>query len=51
MNTYPTGQSVRLPSNRVGTVIAPAFLMPLHSLILFADGDRQWILTKLLAAR
>jgi hypothetical protein len=48
---YYIGQSVRLPgSNRVGVVLKAAFLMPHHTLILFADGDRRWVLTELLVA-
>jgi len=47
--TYTTGQSVSLPgSKRVGVVLQPAFLMPHHTLILFADGDRKWVLTEIL---
>ena len=49
MTTYTTGQSVRLPgSNRVGVVIDAPFPMPHHTLILFADGDRKWVLTEIL---
>ena len=50
MTTPTPGQSVRLPGNRVGIVIDAPFLMPGHTLILFADGDRRWVLTEILEA-
>lgn len=42
------GTRVKLPrSGRIGITLAPAWSMPLHTLVNL-DGDRQWVLTEIL---
>lgn len=43
------GTRVRLPrTGRIGTALAPPWLMPRHTLVELDGGDRQWILTEIL---
>lgn len=46
--TIRPGAKVKLPrSGRVGVALAPAWSMPMHTLVDL-DGDRQWMLTEIL---
>ena len=50
MNKLTPDTPIKTPTGRRGVVIVPAGSkhLPLHCLILFPSGDRQWLLAEIL---
>lgn len=48
--TFQVGDRLLTPSGRTGEILTPQGneVMPLHCLVKFANGDRQWLLAEIL---